>query len=400
LAAEFIKCVSADEVRIRLSSGRRHSALLVDATAQSFDRDLVDAASARSTPVIVIRDSRGPVFADSDLGIAASLAHGFSRADLEELLGACCQKVGRGAELGTSDGDEPGSAWMGDLYTVCGPGGTGSSTVAMALAQGLAAEARLGTGVLLADLARRADQGMLHDAGDVGPGFQELVEGHRLGRLSRDEIIRTAFDVPRRGYALLLGLRQPDHWAALRPRAVDAALGGLRRTYPVVVADVSGDVEGEAEGGSIEVEERNYVARASMLSSTVVVVVGAPGMKGTHSLAQQVRTMVRIGVPERRMVALINRSPRNPRSRAESARAFSILLTGAGISVPGPTHIPERKIEDVIRDGGRLPAAIVDPVTRAAGAAALRGADDPPVQHLPVRIAPGSIGTWSSSEEG
>ncbi|MBV9660057.1 MAG: hypothetical protein JO337_02755, partial [Acidimicrobiales bacterium] len=30
IAAEFVKCVSAEEVRARLASGRQHSALLVD----------------------------------------------------------------------------------------------------------------------------------------------------------------------------------------------------------------------------------------------------------------------------------------------------------------------------------------------------------------------------------
>src|SRR6202034_745370 len=57
IAAEFVKCVSAEEVRVRLASGRRHSALLVDATIPSFDRDLVDEAAASLTPVVVVRDS-------------------------------------------------------------------------------------------------------------------------------------------------------------------------------------------------------------------------------------------------------------------------------------------------------------------------------------------------------
>ena len=52
-----------------------------------------------------------------------------------------------------------------------------------------------------------------------------------------------------------------------------------------VVADVTGDVEGEAEGGSADVEERNHLARSAVLNSSVVVAVGAPGMKGVHSLA-------------------------------------------------------------------------------------------------------------------
>ena len=95
----------------------------------------------------------------------------------------------------------------------------------------------------------------------------------------------TTFDVPRRGYRLLLGLRQPEAWSALRPRAIDASIEGLRRSFQVVVADVTGDVEGEAEGGSADVEERNHLARSAALHSSVVVVVGAPGMKGVYSLA-------------------------------------------------------------------------------------------------------------------
>ena len=65
---------------------------------------------------------------------------------------------------------------------------------------------------------------MLHDAQDLGPGAQELVEAHRLGRPEPDEVWRTTFDVPRRGYRLLLGLRRPEAWSALRPRAIDASI--------------------------------------------------------------------------------------------------------------------------------------------------------------------------------
>src|SRR6202042_1716988 len=60
IAAEFVKCVSADEVRARLGSGRRHSALLIDAGSPSFDRDVVDAARAAMTPVIAVRGARTP----------------------------------------------------------------------------------------------------------------------------------------------------------------------------------------------------------------------------------------------------------------------------------------------------------------------------------------------------
>jgi hypothetical protein len=287
--------------------------------------------------------------------------------------------------------------WSGQLFTVCGCGGTGTSTVAMALAQGLGSDPRYGRRVLLADLARHADQAMLHDAVDLGPGVQELIDAHRVRRPDPDEIRRMTFDVPRRGYRLLLGLRQPEGWSALRPRAIDVSLDGLRRSFQLVVADVTGDFEGESDGGSIEVEERNHMARAAALQSTVVVAVGAPGMKGTHSLGGLIRSIVGIGVAPRRVVAVINRSPRNPRSRAESSRALASLLSAAGIelALAAPVGVPERKLEEVLIDGTALPGAVVDPVARAVASVADRLADDAPAVASPTRIAPGSLGSWS-----
>ncbi len=183
---------------------------------------------------------------------------------------------------------------------------------------------------------------------DLGPGTQELVEAHRLGRPEIDEVWRTTFDVPRRGYRLLLGLRRPEAWSALRPRAIDASIDGLRRSFQVVVADVTGDFEGEAEGGSVEVEERNHLARSAALHSSVVVVVGAPGMKGVYSLAAVVRSLIAIGVSPGRIVPVFNRSPRHPRVRAERARALAnfwqpappAAARSSETALAGPVHVP------------------------------------------------------------
>ncbi len=429
IAAEFIKCVSADEVRARLSSGRRHSALLVDAASPSFDRDVVDAARAALTPVIAVRGPRAHSFAAADLGIVAELAGDFGRDDLLSVLAAHCRLIGRGDQLPPALSESAPSLWLGQLVSVCGPGGTGTSTLAIALAQGLAADVRHGRRVVLADLARRADQAMLHDAQDLGPGTQELVEAHRLGRPDVDEIWRITFDVPRRGYRLLLGLRRPEAWSSLRPRAIDASIEGLRRSFQVVVADVTGDLEGEAEGGSADVEERNHLARTAVLHSSVVLAVGAPGMKGVHSLAGVVRSLTAIGVTPGRVVPVINRSPRNPRSRAELARAFATLVVGGRAGVPfgggggvgragvggggggvgagvrphaafaGPVHVPERKLEDLLRDGAPLPGAIVDPVVQAFRVVSERQLDAGPAQPGPTLITPGSLGRWSEAAE-
>lgn len=398
IAAEFVKCVSAEEVRARLSSGRLHSALLVDASAPGFDRDLVDACAAWRTPVILVASPRRPDVAGADMGIAAELPARFAPADLLSALDAHCHPVGQGAQLPpVLDDSEPSSFWQAPLFVVCGPGGTGTSTVAIALASGLARDPRHGGRVLLADVARRADQAMLHDSPELGPGFQELVEAHRLSRPGPDEVARMTFDVPGRGYSLLLGLRQPEAWAALRPRSVDAALGGLRRAFQAVVADVTGDFEGEAEGGSVDVEERNHPARAAALRATAVLAVGAPGLKGVHSLAGLVRQLAALGVEAGRIIPVVNRSPRHPRARAESSRALANLLEAAGVTaaLASPVHLPERKLEALLRDGGPLPAALVEPPTRAARLVADRLADSAPPESGPARILPGSLGSWA-----
>ncbi|MDA8047967.1 MAG: hypothetical protein M0Z30_22490 [Actinomycetota bacterium] len=404
IAAEFIKCVSAEEVRARLSSGRRHSVLLVDGSAPALDRDLIDDCLVRSTPVVVVRDRRtGRIRSPtSELGAAAELPPQFGPDDLLDVLTAHCVPIAEGTSLPPVLEDCQADAfWQAPLFVVCGPGGTGASCIAIALASGLGLDPRFGGRVVLADLARRADQAMLHDSADLGPGLQELVDAHRLARPEAGEVAQMTFAVPRRGYRLLLGLRQPEAWSALRPRSVDATVTGLRRAFQAVVADLTGDFEGEGEGGSIEVEERNHLARTAARQATLCLVVGQPGLKGVHSLALTMRQMVSAGVAPERIVPVLNRSPRHPRSRAESARALAALLDAGRLTpaLASPVHVPERKLEDTLREGGPFPSAVVDPVTRAARLVADRLADAAPSARGPERVAPGSLGTWADEHQ-
>lgn len=401
LAAEFVKCVSAEEVRARLASGRAHSALLIDAGVPALDRDLVHAATSAGTPVILVRGPRQPSGQTSELGAATDLPPDFGRDQLLDVLSAHCKPVSSGDRLPPALSDASSPLWLSDMVTVCGPGGTGASTVAIAVAQGMAADARYGGRVVLADLARRADQAMLHDATDLGPGVQELVEAHRLSTPDASEVRAMTFEVQGRGYQLLLGLRRAEAWSTLRPRAVDAALFGLRRSFQMVVADVEGDFEGEADGGSAEVEERNHAARSAALRSTVVIAVGAPGMKGVHSLARLILSLTAAGVQRERILPVVNRAPRSPRARAEISRTLAALTEGLAPgrtqTVASPLPLPERKIEDILRDGSALPSALVDPLSRAVNALSERLADLPPAEPVPARVAPGSLGSWSQA---
>jgi hypothetical protein len=286
------------------------------------------------------------------------------------------------------------------VVAVCGPGGTGTSTVAIALCQGLA-EAERGDErdghrgpVILADLDRNAEQAMLHDAGDIVPGVQELVEAHRNGQPGRDAVMALTFLVEERGYHLLLGLRRSSAWAALRPRAFEAAFASLRHIFGVVVADVEADIEGERDGGSFDVEERNVMSRTAMSQADVVLVVGAPGMKGVHSLARVVGELLALGVPGSCIVPVVNRAPRARRSRSELVAAFGALIGAAGeeANIASPIFLPERRIEECLRDGVRLPSQMTAPLSGAINAVLARRGGRRRDVAGPERVAPGSIG--------
>ena len=53
---EFVKCLTADEANAVLGTGRRASALLLDARGPGIDRDLIATAADLGTPTIVVSD--------------------------------------------------------------------------------------------------------------------------------------------------------------------------------------------------------------------------------------------------------------------------------------------------------------------------------------------------------
>jgi MinD-like ATPase involved in chromosome partitioning or flagellar assembly len=403
LPIEFVKAVSAEEVRVRLRSGRAFSALLVDDGVAGLDRDLVDLARESGCAVVVVDTGRS-TRSWEDLGISALLPTDFARAELLDVLTQVATPVGRTDAIDPVEPEPAPGSWRGRLVAVTGSGGAGRSTVAIALAQGLAVDARYTDVVCLADLALDAEQGMLHDATDVVPGVVELTDAHRGGVPNADDIRAMTWQVTERGYRLLLGLRRHRDWTALRARSFGAALEGLRRTFRVVVADVDADVEGEDSTGSLDVEERNLMARTTLRHADVVVVVGSPGMKGLHSLLRVTRDLIGHGIGPDRLVPIVNRAPRSPRARAEITAAFGQLLASDRLGVPSPAFVPERRrLDDLLRDGARLPDALAIDASRP-----VRGMLDraptigQPVEdgRTPVAIAPGSLGSWTEHGSG
>jgi hypothetical protein len=399
---ELLRCQSAEELRARLAGPRPVSAALVDAAVSGLDRDLVAGGPARC-PVLVVgaRDDRW-----SQLGAAAVLDPGFDPIALLDALSATARPVVDADLVPGEPTAALSSPAQGRMVAVCGTGGVGASTVAAAVAQGLGGgvgRAALPGPVVLADLCRRADQAMLHDVRDVLVGVQELVEAHRSGSPEGRHVRAHCLPVPERGYDLLLGLRRPRAWTALRPRAVAAAVHGLQGAYGTVVADADGDLEGEAETGSMDVEERHGLSRTAALGADVVIVVGCPGLHGVHALARLVHEVVGIGVHPVRILPVVNQAPRRAGARAEITSALAELCsTPEGRPAP-PLHLPRRKVDEAFRDGVPLPPALAQAAARAAAVVADRAPSlhdaDAGDLHSPRLVRPGSLGALVGGDD-
>jgi MinD-like ATPase involved in chromosome partitioning or flagellar assembly len=402
IPADFVKCIAPEEMRVRLTSGRPFSALLIDAATGAVDRDLLDTAARHQVAVLVVDGSipgTGPAWVD--LGAAGVLPPDLRREQLLDALSEHARMIGAATDLPLDPAETTDApARLGTLVAVTGGGGSGVSTLAMAIAQGFG-DSPFGRPVL-ADMCLDADQAMLHDARDIVPGLQELVDAHRSHRPPPGEVQALTFDVVNRGYNLLLGLRRHRDWAVLKPRSFEAALQGLRAAFGVVVADVDDDLEGEAECGSVDVEERNVMARSIATRADAVVVVGTPGVKGMHGLVRTVNRLREHGVPPERILAVVNRSAKTAKARAELTRSFADLSGSrlGGAAVLGPVHVQERRgLEEILRDGGRLPQSIAEPVSRALVDLLLRAPEETaPAELVPVPIAPGSLGSWAEEE--
>jgi len=401
LPAEFVRCISVEEVRARLGSGRPFSALVADAGLPAVDRDLVAAARAAGCAVLVVDDGR----ATRDwleLGAARVLAPSFGREELVAALTSCAHPVRRGDADPTDLLTRPApAAWRGSVAVLTGAGGTGVSTAAIALAQALADDVRHGGMVLLADLRLRAEQAVLHDAGGVLPCVQELVEAHRSGQPTADDVRALAFAVPDRRYHVLLGLRRARHWPAIRPQAFEAAFDSLRRAWGVVVCDIDADLEGEDDAGSIDIEERNVMSRTAAAQADVVFAVGLPELKGVHSLVRVLEDLVGFGVDAARIVPVLNRAPRSARARAGLAAALAELTAPfSGGRLMNPVHLPERSnVEADLHDGARLPAGLGAPLAGAYRALLDRPRLEP-VATEPEPVRPGSLGHWTEEALG
>jgi hypothetical protein len=400
LPADFVKCISPAELAARLAGGRAFSAVLADGATSGLDRDLIDQARAAGAVVLVVDDGRGRPW--TDLGVNAVLDLPLRPDSLLSALADVATPITTATTRALRPIPAGEMSTPATWVTVTGAGGSGTSTTAMALAAGLARRHH-DHHVVLADLALHADQAMLHDATDLVPAISELVDASRTRRLSRTEVLDHTFTDDRVPYRLLLGLRRHRDWSALRPLAVRVALDGLRHACDWVVADADPDVEGDRRIGSVDVEERNQLARQSVTRADVVIVTARAQTTGIHRFVHLLDDLVDHGLDPSRVLPVLTHAPRSPSARSGLSRAVAELsrpLSGAS-PLASPLYLGDRRrVDPAGFDAARPPASWGDQLATAVealmarvGTAATTSADEP------EPVAPGSLGSWLDTEE-
>lgn len=406
LPVEFVKCISTTEVISRLESGRPFSALLADASSSGLDRDVIDLANAVGCSPIII--DHGLVDRDwLELGARAVVPERFDSGDLQALLEEHAIPIGRNDAAADDAARETlNDGRLGQVVAVTGAGGLGTSTMAMALAQGLAKYGQRQP-LLLADMALRSSQAMFHDARDVVPGLTELVESHRLGSPNPSDADATIHTFPERGYDLLLGLRHERDWISIAPRALSATWTTIIDRYETTICDVTGEFDGAAETGSNDLEDRNRLARVAVGHADLIIVVGGVGAWGVHHLVRTILALVDIGITGDRLLPIVNHAPRQPRARAAITAAVGDLLrtrVADAQLIPSPVFVPTRRsLEAALRDGDPIPAGIANPLSAAVDALLERQySRSRPLTvapNGPSAVIPGSVGTWSDDHD-
>lgn len=379
-SVDLVICRTARELQALQPGSGPLSAAVLDGRWFAVDRQLLVDLGRQRVRTLVVDDDRHQAASWIGLGASQVLRSDGLRAHLDAALADGTRRLGPAASLVRR---------RGTLIAVVGGSGAGTSTVAGALAQELAAPSA--RRVVLADLALHAHQALLHGIRPPAPGLPELVEAHRRAALPPSAVLDLTHVITSRGYRLLPGLRHHRQWTTLAAAPVQAALSGLLAAATHVVADIDADLEGEADTGSLDVEDRNLLARSAVALAEVVVAIARPTPTGLADLTVLVDDLRRAGVAPDRVVVAITTSTDHPRVRDRATDQVADALTALPGAIACVPYQPG--VVASVASIGPFPEAIARPVHLAVEAILRSHARRPPVDLLaPQRIRPGELG--------
>ncbi|MBT3248961.1 MAG: hypothetical protein HN361_08945 [Actinobacteria bacterium] len=326
-AGEFLPCAGIADLTNRLASGRPFSALLIDHRTVGLDRELIQRSHAAHCPVIVVgkeTDAGRWKSLGADEVISSFLADEDLRLALQR-HGNLINQTDRFRKSDTQTappaiGDKAkwqNTSWHGRLIAVTGPGGTGASSVARALALGLGHDPRFQKSVALVDACLEADQAHLHGVDPGGKNLQQAVQAHRTGQPTAQELFTLMIQPSGAPYRLLPGLLRRRDWPAAGGSSLRSTLINIARHHLVTVVDVDPFVDLAPEEQPTSPSTPGEIARVVMNLADFVVVVGRPSERDAIAQQRTLNTLVAAGVDDKRISPLIL-YPAGPRPRWRS----------------------------------------------------------------------------------
>lgn len=316
----YARCVSLSALVDELSHGTPHAVLL---DARTCTPQVLAATTDANVPIIAV-------------GGDVSGAHGqlddtFRRDELLQVLVLLQRAV-----TAVPVADEVMPLVQRRLVAVIGAGGAGTSTVAALVAQGLA---HSGASVLLADLCRNASQAVLHDVKHTIDGVMEMAAA-TPALFGGAEPYRPSVPVDARGYALVLGMRQPLQWVALRGERARQVVATLRDGEGWLVCDIDADLDTEQDTGSIGVGDRHRFTTDVLAQCAAVVVVADASLMGVFRGVELCAAVARFCGEAVPVVVVINRVKKGDalRPSARFSAAFE-ALTAAHQTARKPTAV-------------------------------------------------------------
>jgi hypothetical protein len=175
-------------------------------------------------------------------------------------------------------------------------------------------------------------------------------------------------------------------------------LASILNAYGIVVADADSDVEGEEQTGSIDIEDRNFLARELATNADLVVLSARGGISGLSRSLQTFRDLVELGVQTERVLLVVIGAPRSTRQRSELTRTTLRLFNEAvpSHSLATPVMVPIRRdLEPFFHDGTAPPLSALGSISAAVAERLDLIAPFEPrpnFQQAPVPIVPGHLG--------
>lgn len=306
----------------------------------------------------------GRTFSDKDLA--------FSNRDLEHLNSVTTPE----SQLSTNHATST-------FWTVVGAGGTGTSTVAALLSQSLASHGAS----CLVDLRLRGEQALLHNIGRSKRGLAEFILGHRN---SSPTTLPSQFvhRIPTRGYDLMAAMPSLPSWRLIDHSSLDAALHSLSRSYRSVVFDCDLDLEDRSVSGSMDIEERNMLTRSAIRSSSALVLVAQPGVKGLYSLSRLHREVLESKLVRGPIGIVINRYSPSPRKAREFLENLGDVLDQRGSGQPVKViFLPDTSIESQVLATARFPASLASPIELLSATLSTLANFHPAAPQVPATLA-------------